>query len=316
MYTFASKRRNFYLAVILAFGMAGVACQPQPAANTNANAANANAGVAANVNASPTTSAGPVINTREPDKYSATLVLTAQTTGGERAVAIPQVSVDVARSGADRRLSFKLPSGEQIIYLDHADKHYIIAPDRKQYAELTPQDVGFQMGKLMTPGQIVAYLSQQRGYERVGDDQVNGRTADKYRYVGVAQTGTQAGDVKTETYVYVDKDTGLPLRSELNSEATGNVQGVKGLRVVEEMRDIKTDVDPSLFDVPQGYNKVSEEQVRQQVQAVTAAVTAVVGALLKNVNTQGGTTTTTTTTTTTSSSPAAASPSPTASAKP
>ena len=162
----------------------------------------------------------------------------------------------------------------------------------------------------MTPGQLVSYLEKQKGYERVGEEQINGRTADKYRYAGTAKTGTQAGDIKSEAFVYVDKETGLPLRAELYSEATGNVQGAKGAKVIAEMRDIQTNVDQTLFEVPQGLNKVTPEQVRQQIEMLTASVTAVVKVLLNNMGSQG-TTTTTVTTTTTSPSPSP-SPSPTA----
>ncbi|HSD48065.1 MAG TPA: hypothetical protein VLB87_15675, partial [Pyrinomonadaceae bacterium] len=90
---------------------------------------------------------------------------------------------------------------------------------------------------------------------------------------------------KTESFVYIDKDTGLPLRAELFSEASGNVQGVKGATVVAEMRDISTDVDQSLFEVPAGYNKVSEQQVRAQVNAITNMIAAVLRTLLTNMNT-------------------------------
>jgi hypothetical protein len=51
------------------------------------------------------------------------------------------------------------------------------------------------------------------------------------------------------------------------------------------MRDISTDVDPSLFEVPPGLNKVSEQQVRQQINAITNTVAAVLRTLLTNMNT-------------------------------
>src|SRR5258706_10719488 len=99
----------------------------------------------------------------------------------------------------------------------------------------------------MTEGQIVAYLQKLKGVERVGDDPMNGRPADKYRYATTTNTSTSAGEVKSEAFFYVDKETGLPLRAQLESEATGNVQGVKGARIVAEMRDISTTVDDKLF---------------------------------------------------------------------
>jgi len=250
--------------------------------NTNINTnVNANA-TGANINAS---SAPSTIAAREPDSYRATIVFTAETEGGDKTIGIPTLSAEVAKNGADRRLSFKLPDGSDLVYLEHAGVQYGIAPARKQYAELTPQATGFQIQKLMTPGQLVAYLDRLKGIEFVGEEPMAGRTALKYRYARTEETKTSAGEVKTESFVYVDKDTGLPLRAELFSEASGNVQGVKGAKVVAEMRDIQTNPDSSLFEVPAGYNKVSEQQVRAQVDAVTNTVAAVLRTLLTNMNT-------------------------------
>ena len=260
-------------------------CARGPAANANVNTnintnVNANA-TASNLNAS---TAPSTIAAREPDAYKATLVFSAETEGGDKAIGIPTLSADVAKKGADRRLSFKLPDGSDLVYLEHNGVQYGIAPARKQYAELTPQATGFQIQRLMTPGQLVSYLERLKGIEFVGEEQQAGRTALKYRYARTAQTQTSAGEVRTESFVYVDKDTGLPLRAELFSEASGNVQGVKGAAVVAEMRDIQTNVDASLFEIPAGYNKVPEAQVRQQVDAVANTVAAVLRTLLTNMN--------------------------------
>ena len=108
--------------------------------------------------------------------------------------------------------------------------------------------------------------------------------ADKYRYSNTTNTSTSAGQVSTEAFVYVDKETGLPLKSELYSEASGNVQGVKGAKIVAEMRDITTTVDDSLFQVPPGMNKVPPEQVRAQIDSITNTVAAVIKALLSNMS--------------------------------
>jgi hypothetical protein len=225
------------------------------------------------------------LSAREPDAYKATIVFTAETEGGDKAIGIPTLSADVAKSGADRRLSFKLPDGSDLIYLEKAGVQYGIAPARKQYAELTPEATGFQIQKLMTPGQLVAYLERLQGIQFVGEEQQAGRTALKYRYARTSQTQTSAGEVHTESFIYVDKDTGLPLRAELFSEASGNVQGVKGAKVVAELRDIQTNPDPSLFEIPTGMTKVSEQQVRAQVNAVTNTIAAVLRTLLQNMNT-------------------------------
>jgi hypothetical protein len=274
----------FILLLAISFVAVAVsACSRGTTVNTNVNTnVNANANTtAANVNAA---TAPSTIAAREPETYRATIVFTAETEGGEKTIGIPPLSAEVARNGADRRLSFKLPDGSDLIYLERAGVQYGIHPGRKQYAELTPEATGFQIQRLMTPGQLVAYLDRLRGIELVGEEQLAGRTAIKYRYARSAQTSTSAGEVKTESFVFVDKDTGLPLRAELFSEASGNVQGVKGATVVAELRNITTNVDPSLFEVPTGFNKVPEAQVRAQVDAVANTVAAVLRTLLTNMN--------------------------------
>jgi len=279
------------LLVISLLGLAGSACQR---ADTNANT---NTSLTANANLSPTNAnanlspePASVSTAREPEKYRAVLVLSAETEGGQKTIGIPSLSAEVARNGADRRISFKLPDGSDLIYLEQGTKHIVIMPGRKQYAELTPEATGFQLQKLMTPGQIVSYLEKLKGVERVGEEKMNGRVADKYRYATTTNTSTSAGEVKSEAFFYIDKDTGLPLRAQLSSEASGSVQGVKGAKIVAEMRDISTNVDDSLFQVPAGLNQVPPEQVRAQIDAFSNTVAALVKALLSNMNAAATTT--------------------------
>ncbi len=265
--------------------LANNACQPMPNSNGNANAnSNANSNTsAANANStSDSANNGPAINTREPDKYSATLVFSIETQGGDKSIGIPSLSVQVARNSDDRRVEFKLPDGTPLVYLDHNNRHYVILPSRKQYAELTQEATGVQVHKLLTPGQLVESLKNIKGVERVGEGPMDGRTADKYRYTTATNTNTKAGEVKAEAFVYVDKETGLPLRAELLAESSGDVKGVKAARVVAEMHDIKTDVAPAFFEPPAGYEQVAPEKVRQQIDALTSAVTAILKAMMAN----------------------------------
>src|ERR1700730_16841101 len=95
------------LALVLM--LATNACQraPETNANLNVNSASAsNANVVSNTNVS--TEPISVIAAREPDEYRATLVFTTQTQGGEKAIGIPTLSAEVARSGAERRVCFNL----------------------------------------------------------------------------------------------------------------------------------------------------------------------------------------------------------------
>lgn len=291
----------FSLGIFACLGLLFLAACVPPK-NTDANA-NANANTNANANSTAGTdntnssseSASSTINTREPDKYSATLSFSIETQGGEKAIGIPSLSMQVARSGDDRRVEFKLPDGTPMIYVDHDNRHYVILPARKQYAELTKEATGIQIHKLLTPGQLVEDLKKIKGLERAGEGPMDGRTAEKYRYSASRETNTKAGEVKAEAFIYVDKETGLPLRAELLAESSGDVKGVKAARVIAEMRDIKTDVDPSMFQTPAGYEQVAPEKIRQQIDALTSAVGAILRGMMAG---------------------ASATPSPTASVKP
>jgi hypothetical protein len=291
------------LILLLVIGLlAFVAGGCQRADNTNTIAVNTNTSPT-NLNANLSPSPATISTAREPEKYRGTLVFSAETDGGDKTIGIPSLSADVARNGADRRVAFKLPDGSDLIYLEKGDLHIVIAPARKQYAELTSEATGFQLQKMMTAGQIVSYLEKLKGVERVGDDTMNGRSADKYRYTNTTNTTTTAGQVSTEAFFYVDKETGLPLKAELFSQASGSVNGVKGAKIVAEMRDISTTVDDSLFEVPAGLNKVPPEQVRAQIDSFTNTVAALIRALVSNMNTAATTSASPSVTITVSPSP-------------
>ena len=74
-----------------------------------------------------------------------------------------------------------------------------------------------------------------------------------------------------------------PVRAELNAASSGDVKGMNAARVVAEMRDIKTDIEASLFEVPAGYAQVAPEKVREQIDSLTSAVAAVLKALMAKV---------------------------------
>lgn len=273
---------------VMTFGLVGIAGGCGTTANTNANA---NANLAANTNTAPANTNANLapettgITAREPEKYRATLVFSAETEGGEKTIGIPTLSAAIARNGADRRVAFKLPDGSDLIYIASGDHHYVLLPGRKQYAELTPEAVGFQLHKLMTPGQLVSHLEKLKGVARVGEELFNGRTAIKYSYTSSMKTESQAGEVKNQGFVYVDKETGLPLRTELRAEASGSVKGVKAAKIVAEMRDINTDVDAAMFEVPPGLSKIPPEQIRGQIDAITSTAASLIKVLLANMNT-------------------------------
>jgi hypothetical protein len=259
-------------ATLAAAALAAAGCQQATeTSNTAANAnGNANATVSVNsnsnanmTNSTVTTNTGQTIEASEPDKYTATMVATLSTAGQQQQKG--QAEIQVARNGADRRYSVTLPVVGELVFLDKADKRYVIMHGRKQYAELTQEMTGVNMDQVrsMTPGQLVAFVTSQKGVERVGEETFNGRPAIKYRAAGGTQTQTSAGQVRGETFIYIDRDTHLPLRIEGFGQSTGNVQGVSGGNIVIETRNLKTEANPADFELPQGYKQLSPEEVRQ-----------------------------------------------------
>ena len=83
--------------------------------------------------------------------------------------------------------------------------------------------------------------------------------------------------------MFIDKETRLPLRTEVNAESSGEVKGVNAARIVAEMRDLKTDVDAAQFQIPEGYSQVAPEKIKQQIDALTNAVASILRAIMSNM---------------------------------
>jgi hypothetical protein len=267
------------LFVLFVTGLVSFGCQPSGNVNTTVNS-NANAVVsnaASNLSNANIATTGSTIDAREPEQYQATIKLTMEALGEQQKTSLPPVTANVARSGGDRVMEFTLPNGDRVIYLDKGATHYVILPNRRQYAEINRETLGVDIRRLLTPEQIVNQVKNLQGVQKVGEENVNGRTVVRYTYGSTTNTQSQAGQVNTEAYVLVDKETGLPLRSETVAQSTGNVQGYKGMRLVTEMSNIKSTPDAALFNVPTDFARIEPEQIRNQMNMVAQMLSALVG---------------------------------------
>ena len=284
-------KKEFLLGISISAILLFAACQPTATnttvtngtntANTTANTAT-NANTAnSNTNSSTTTSA---IETKEPEKYSAKVRINLETSGDTQKGTVPALGATVARDGANRRMEIALPNNEKLIYLDVNGKNFIISPDRKQYAELNKETLGIDVRPLLMPEQIVQRIQSQKGVEKVGEEQLNGRAVIKYRYGTTTNTQTQAGQVNTESFLLVDKETGLPLRSEtIAASQNGQVQGMKQAKIVTEMSDISTTPAAELFAEPGAdYKKVAPEEIRAQLNALAQFAGAFAAQFIQN----------------------------------
>jgi hypothetical protein len=270
--------------IVLTMTFAAFGCSTTPT-NSNANAnvsinTNENSNVAAmtNENANPaasaTTAASPTtastFSTREPERYSMKMNVSLEGSANNRQGST-QVEIDFARMDATRRWAVRVPSiNQEIIYLEKPGLKYLVIPSRNQYVEVTQDAVGFPLGNLLTPSAMMERL-QSKPHESLGTETVNGRPAMKYRFTGAANTGTSAGTAQADSFIYVDQETNLPLRIDLTAATTSGATA----RGIAETRDIHLNPDPTQFEVPSGYQKVTAEQLKQQVQGFIALVRAI-----------------------------------------
>lgn len=285
------KFRQFSFPLLLVsaiFTFAGCGAAPQTvnvntsAVNTYVNP-NSNIGSYVNANSNSSVATSVAVDAKEPEQYQANVTIKLEGVGERSNTELPTLSAKVARSGNDRRMEFSMPAGGRIIYLDKAGTNYLIMPDKRQYAELTKESLGFEMRRMLMPEQIVQRVQNTKGVERVGDEKYNGRDAIKYRYGAVTNTQTKAGAVSTESFLIVDKATGLPLRSETvsQSQSGGQIQGFSGLKMVTEITDITTNVQPSAFEQPTGLQKIESEQVRAQVDMIFNSIAAFITQIMR-----------------------------------
>ena len=209
------------------------------------------------------------LEAREPERYSVMTRLSIQPAGNTPQANIPALQFTFARLAADRRISFRLPDplGE-VVYLEKAPLRYLIFPARNQYVELDPAELGFQLGSVMSPASAIERLKERTQYERMGTETLNGRMAVKYRFRGTADTRTQVGTVQADSIVYVDQETGLPLRSEVDTMSSSGA----GARVVTEADKIDLVPDPLLFEVPTSMKRVTTAELKEQVQGFVNAI--------------------------------------------
>lgn len=285
---------TFPFAVISSFLLIGCGSQP---ATTNLNVAtsNSNANLAnANVNRSSANTANAnmavasaVTESAEPTEYQATVTVRLETIGEQQKMTMPTLTANVARSGNDRRMQFTMPAGGRVVYLDRAGTNYLVLPEKKQYAELNRDSLGFDVRRMLMPEQIIQQVKNVQGVERVGEEKYNGRDVIKYKYAAVANTQSRVGQVATESFLLVDKATGLPLRSETvsQSQTGGNVQGFSGLRVVTEITEVKTETSPKLFAEPTEFQKIESDQVRSLVDLIFNSIAGFLAQMMKQAQT-------------------------------
>ena len=265
---FVKARRTAAVLFILSLALTftGTACKRSGGeSNANGGASNGNATASGGDNTSKT----PPFATKEPERYEATMVVTGSL-GGDTPV-IPGVSnllskeVKIARDGDRRRVDYELIPGANMSDLQIPAGHYMLLHSKKMYAEIKPGDPADLTAAVknlpsdFSPDKLINESNTGANYEKLGTEVLNGRTTTKYR---VTTTGKGEGrGMATETIVWVDESLGMPIKSETVS--TGD--RARGSKVTMELRDIRQEVDPSRFELPKDYKKVTSNEIASQM---------------------------------------------------
>ncbi len=204
----------------------------------------------------------PPFATKEPDKYSAKIVFAFRY--DEAASNFVEQTYFVARDGSNRRLDFEA-GDKQISSIQRADGKQILllskqkvwvelnaAPDKNDLKMLTNQPDDFSLTHFLSAKPVGATFSA------VGKEEVLNRQTTKYQLdFGPVTT---AENIRTETFVWADESLGLPIRTEIDAIENGAPTGAQN---IVELREIKTEVEPQIFDVPAGFRKITTQEARQ-----------------------------------------------------
>ena len=223
---------------------------------------NRNADGAGASNASGDTSSTPPFATKEPERYQATRIITSSEGGAETtADNAPGSRTLIAREGERRREDYESPAGEKISYLQLPEGTYVLLPAKKLYAELKPSMSGAGDDRAsvppdFSPDKLLNETRPESLYEKLGAENVNGRSTMKYRVTVRGRVGA-GKEVTTESLVWVDESLGMPIKTETTS--TGGA--ASGAKITMELRDIKETVDAGMFELPADYRKVEIKEL-------------------------------------------------------
>jgi outer membrane lipoprotein-sorting protein len=129
-----------------------------------------------------------------------------------------------------------------------------LLPDEKVYA-VAEAAVATIEGDEITPDRLLHTDTESTSYQKLGSEVIGGRNSTKYRVVVNSST---AGNVpRSETLIWIDEALNMPIRSEMKS--------THGSLVTAELTDISLDVDKRVFQVPDGYEKVTFTEFSKRI---------------------------------------------------
>lgn len=197
-------------------------------------------------------SSTPPFQTKEPERYRATRTITTMNVAGETIVTKNRV----ARDGELRRDETEMWQ-RRVVYLYLPEGKFLLVPDEKVFVDLTKTDdtSALEEESESSPDRLLHTEPIATSYQQLATETVNGRTAQKYRVVVNSSAGANVS--VNETLIWIDETLHMPIKSETTSS--------DGKRVTMELSDISLDVDRSVFQIPEGYEKIAMTGLLQRL---------------------------------------------------
>ena len=196
-------------------------------------------------------SSTPLFQTKEPERYRATRIITVVTAGGKTVV----TKTFIARDG-DMRRNESETALQKIAYLDVPDGSFVLLPDEKVYADVaTETSTAAGDEEEISPERLLHGVTTNTSYQKLGRELIHGRNANKYRIV--VNSSTPGSVSPGETLIWIDETMNMPIRSETTS--------ADGTKVTMELSDLALDVDKHVFQVPDDYQKVAFTELRKRL---------------------------------------------------
>lgn len=189
-------------------------------------------------------SATPPFQTKEPERYSATRTITITTAAGQTFV----TKTLIARDGERRR-----NESDGTVYLELPEGRFVLIPEEAVYADVVAEPDG-NTEEQVSPESVLHAETGTTSYQNLGTEVIGGRSSSKYR---VVVNGSNSQNVNlTEILIWIDEMLKMPVRSETTSP--------EGTRIQMEFSDLKFEVEGSVFQIPEHYQKIAFSELRQR----------------------------------------------------
>lgn len=209
----------------------------------------------------------PPFSTKEPDHYQATRIITSVEYRNGAADGAPETVTTkmlIAHDGEKRREEYNSAEATTV-YLEIPTGRFVLLPSKKLYADLSlassdldSTDPQSDVYSEFSPERLLNETRSLARYEKLGAETLDGRRTTKYRVTTADPTnGPEDGNV---TLIWIDESLGMPIRSE-----TISAGGDHSTKLTVELRDLKREVDPQLFDLPKDYKKVDYRQLQAAI---------------------------------------------------